>query len=708
MNKLYRKSYKRSRARKRNRISRSQNNDLSESKDPSADHIMQLQRTIGNQAVQRLIKTGTIQAKLRTGRSNDKYEQDVVNGKMQMADGVSLMADSGLQRQPQEDEYVRTKSKSSVISPEIQIQKQEEGDEIRKQPEEKKEDLQAKKATGGKPKAEPNLEDSINSIRGGGRPLPKSTRSFFESRFGHDFSNVRVHTDEKAAQMSKSLKARAFTIGNNIVFGAGQYTPETKQGNRLLGHELAHVNQQENKGRLLRRYESGEHARLGEDRSEFKASLLPIQYTVRKGDTLLSIAVKFAITVAELKAANKGKLHRRPATDGSRRVIEGFNVGEIINIPKKLKNLDLLVPRYKVRFTLNGVVLDYGAGIAMGVFFESPEQMAGASGEELKELAALIKREQSGGKPISTEEWQKATRGKYLKLAGKNEAHFAPPDPELVETSIAGAESSNHMTEWEKHHKAAIEISIAGDKDKALMTNAFADHFLTDAFSAGHLVNKRDVMEKFKSQLLLDPTSNEFTNSSKEFFDAIARDAFTGSVKTEFSKYESYIMGGYSNIDTVDRFSTLLQGIHKEDAYLMANAVAKGVHDKLNTIPDGISVENEKGHKWRLSDDSTLNATTTEIAKWAVARSQRNIISSYKHPDWIDHPDRIDYPDMYKSVWDYTPKPDTAGAGQLVGVVKKGTDVKGEELKKEVVEFIEDNYKLLIDDLVKRKVLKKA
>jgi hypothetical protein len=65
-----------------------------------------------------------------------------------------------------------------------------------------------------------------------------------ESRFGHDFGHVRVHTDTKAAESARSVTAQAFTGGHNIVFGEGQYSPFTGAGRKLLAHELAHVVQQ--------------------------------------------------------------------------------------------------------------------------------------------------------------------------------------------------------------------------------------------------------------------------------------------------------------------------------------------------------------------------------------------------------------------------------------------------------------------------------
>ncbi|HYE14413.1 MAG TPA: DUF4157 domain-containing protein [Pyrinomonadaceae bacterium] len=81
-------------------------------------------------------------------------------------------------------------------------------------------------------------------LRAPGQPLDASTRAFMEPRFGHDFGGVRVHTGWRAEESARSVGALAYTVGQNVVFGAGQYAPETEGGQRLLAHELAHVVQQ--------------------------------------------------------------------------------------------------------------------------------------------------------------------------------------------------------------------------------------------------------------------------------------------------------------------------------------------------------------------------------------------------------------------------------------------------------------------------------
>ena len=82
-----------------------------------------------------------------------------------------------------------------------------------------------------------------------GQPLDRDTRAFMESRFQHDFSGVRVHTDARAAGSARALQARAWTLGRDVAFSTGAYAPGTAAGRRLLAHELAHVVQQDHAAR---------------------------------------------------------------------------------------------------------------------------------------------------------------------------------------------------------------------------------------------------------------------------------------------------------------------------------------------------------------------------------------------------------------------------------------------------------------------------
>lgn len=91
----------------------------------------------------------------------------------------------------------------------------------------------------------PNIvNETLNSA---GQSLDHATRADMEAHFGHDFSRVKVHSDARAAASADSISARAYTYGRDVVFGAGQYAPETITGKQLLAHELAHVIQQGDK-----------------------------------------------------------------------------------------------------------------------------------------------------------------------------------------------------------------------------------------------------------------------------------------------------------------------------------------------------------------------------------------------------------------------------------------------------------------------------
>lgn len=83
------------------------------------------------------------------------------------------------------------------------------------------------------------------------QPLDAATRAFFEPRFGYDFSQVRVHTDAKAAESARAVNALAYTVGRDVVFASGKYAPARTEGQRLLAHELAHVTQQQSAGAAM-------------------------------------------------------------------------------------------------------------------------------------------------------------------------------------------------------------------------------------------------------------------------------------------------------------------------------------------------------------------------------------------------------------------------------------------------------------------------
>jgi hypothetical protein len=228
-------------------ISRSRARSLAAT--PMVDSIMHLQSTIGNQAVQRLLHSnaenldvgsdtsatarfahdfsripvhskapGKLQAKLRVNTPGDIYEQEADR----VAEQVTSMPEPQLQRscacgggcpgcQNEQAASERLLMKSVQVNNTAGIEA-------------------------------PYIVNDV--LRSSGQPLDPSTRAFMESRFGHDFSRVRVHTEKASAESASAIGALAYTAGHHIVFGQGQYEPTTKAAQRLLAHELTHVAQQ--------------------------------------------------------------------------------------------------------------------------------------------------------------------------------------------------------------------------------------------------------------------------------------------------------------------------------------------------------------------------------------------------------------------------------------------------------------------------------
>lgn len=175
-----------------------------------------------------------VQAKLKISQPGDKYEQEADR----VADEVMRMPDprpvdrSPLNRAPMISHIQR---QCSECEEELQRQPKKEADE---------ELLQTKEMPGRNPEVNSSIETNINAVRSGGQPLPDSVREYFEPRFGCDFSQVRIHADSQATESARVVNAQAYTLGSDIVFGSGQYSPGTIEGRWLVAHELTHVVQQ--------------------------------------------------------------------------------------------------------------------------------------------------------------------------------------------------------------------------------------------------------------------------------------------------------------------------------------------------------------------------------------------------------------------------------------------------------------------------------
>ena len=165
-------------------------------------------------------KPKIVQAKLNINIPGDKYEQE-----------ADAMANSVV------DDESKTKSVHTS-------DKQENAETVHRKPALNARNPVSQTEVSGGLVASSSMSTKIDSSKGGGNKLDTMLNADMSSRFRFDFSNVKIHADSEAAGMNRELKARAFTVGNDIYFNSGEFRPESNSGKHLLAHELTHVTQQ--------------------------------------------------------------------------------------------------------------------------------------------------------------------------------------------------------------------------------------------------------------------------------------------------------------------------------------------------------------------------------------------------------------------------------------------------------------------------------
>lgn len=225
--------------------------------------LLHVQRAVGNHAFGRFL-----QAKLTVSEPSDEYEQEadrVADQVMRTPDPngeeppeISRASDSALHRAcnkcEEEDEIgiqrkLDDEPEEETEEPDVNLQRacnkcEEDEEKVgihRKAVDDTDRSTETKGSFG---RAGSLVQEQIDNLSSDGEPLTTATRAYFESYFGSDFSDVRVHHGKRAFESAQSVNALAYTIGPHVVFGSGQYAPDTAAGKRLLAHELTHVVQQ--------------------------------------------------------------------------------------------------------------------------------------------------------------------------------------------------------------------------------------------------------------------------------------------------------------------------------------------------------------------------------------------------------------------------------------------------------------------------------
>lgn len=245
-------------------------------RETQGDSHANLQATIGNQATARLLRAGgpVLQAKLKIGRPGDVFEQEadrVADQVMRMAAPAPSAGSAEIRIQRMCPECEEEMQRKEVIEDPL--------------PESEEQPVSAKEAPGAIPAVGTKFEGRLQGLRSGGAPLPGAVREYFEPRFGRDFSAVRLHTGPAASDLATEASALAFTVGRDIVFGAGQYAPESDTGKRLLAHELTHVVQQGEAGEALMRTPGCNCSTMGRDPTAAEISDASAKYpNLKTGD----------------------------------------------------------------------------------------------------------------------------------------------------------------------------------------------------------------------------------------------------------------------------------------------------------------------------------------------------------------------------------------------------------------------------------------
>jgi len=359
-----------------------------------------------------------------------------------------------------------------------------------------------------------------------------------------------------------------------------------------------------------------------------------------------------------------------------------------------------------------GVLFSYGEIIAMGDLYDTVDDMMKGDASELAALKKLIQRslafykgrKKDPGLDVGDDEWQKVTHKRYLDLAEKNYEHFSPAflftDSKLHATELLGRD---HRSAWHKHHASAIaeaqRLALDDDRRKrnslpvlALVINAFGDHFLTDAFAAGHLLNKGEIIAYFKSKFYSGPDS--LSKAGEKFFEKLAALAWQrGDVAAKFSKLQSAAWHGW-NINGPWEFGRVLKGAAEQEPERIANFALKVLHDKLNQ--DGIDVENDAGNAWPLTGDGFLTDKTLGIMKLAVAQSAANIVD----PSILAS--NLDVARYQAKVWKYVPHLTAASTAKVRALAASYIDPGSRDLLEGAADIVRRKVDLLIELLIKK------
>ena len=457
-----------------------------------------------------------------------------------------------------------------------------------------------------------------------GRPLPDASRAPLERAFGWRLDAVRLHDAPAERGHAHAIGARAFASGSHIVHAGPGAQPEPQ----VLAHEVAHVVQSATNPATPRvqRFEAPEHADLGDKALDDLLAFLQTPDGV-------AWAKKRGLDAAELVAAIQADPLRKAGGKirVGKRAVGGTGKEEAVE-------------------------LSPGEIIAMaGDLYASPEGIASAASKplekpgaknEIDQLRDTIVKERKGEVEDPNKAYEDITGGRYLQLAKQNDEHFAP----------------KNRQEWRRLHEQALAEAKVAKTDEALqhalLVDAAGGHFLTDAYAAGHLFKKNELLAAIHLHLAKNP------------------------LKTENPEAQTYagIVTASGNADQL---------------------VLKNIHDRLNR--EGFDVTNAAGMSWRTYGDAQLAKApdTQRIAALAVFQSRQQVYAAKNgqspNPDDVQAlmPDDATLDRATQVAISYIPQ--AASPPDIQGLMYRGRKLAGNQFPWPLGPIIESNLSTIAD-----------
>jgi hypothetical protein len=507
------------------------------------------------------------------------------------------------------------------------------------------------------------VPDGILGGLGSGWPLDAETRRFFESCFNRDLGHVRVHADARASESARAVNALAFTVGRDVVFDAAVYAPQTRTGRRLMAHELTHVVQQGGTSRnqgflpvspgtktrgLLQRWGGLEHKKVGnraQNEFPYRGTVLTdmaaLRATPRKNPKAPYDNIKADI-LSGAKVLVLGKergwlqvlVESGTAQDNKGRTVSaesmtGYVSQELITKSGAIFDAELPVG--------GGLKLTYGDLVTFGGdHFKDLVQIANEAStpagrarlEKLRDLTDSEATQSPAYEDSATISKEYAER--YKNLALENVSHF----------SLGGSA----LTTWQEMHRDAIidalEAGKKGDSTglaKAYALNGFADHFLTDSFSSGHVRVPRESITIYYKKLardvfqhIIDHVSDRLGN---RIFELLRQDFWRvrqfgdeGDRRDAVARVRARIVQAITNAGGPAK-------VQETFGLYVAGAISKILHDLENT--QGLDVVSEKHPDgWTAFGDGSLevpgNAKNLAYVTEAVQASKQDLLNAFE------------------------------------------------------------------------------